>query len=78
MEETRERTSFLSLLGSDSGLTLVNTDALVRKSEQQKRQIERKDKAIEELEERIEYLLEVVETCEYILDLLVMNWNALK
>ena len=65
MDETRERTSFLSLRGSDSGLTLINTDALVRKSEQQERQIERKNKLIDELEDRIEDLEDIAETCKF-------------
>ena len=65
MEETTERTSFLSLRGSDSGLTLINTDALVRKNEQQERQIERKNKMIGDLEDRIVDLEEIAQTCKY-------------
>ena len=64
MAETSEQPSFLSLRGSDSGLTLVNTDALIRKCDQQDRLIERKNKQITELEEKIEKLQEIEETCE--------------
>ncbi|XP_065063397.1 myosin heavy chain, cardiac muscle isoform-like [Rhopilema esculentum] len=61
MEEKLESSSFLSLLGADSGLTLINTDALVRKTELQQRKLQCKDKEIEELKERLEHLEDVVE-----------------
>eukprot|EP00795_Rhopilema_esculentum_P008065 gene8065-13980_t len=61
MEEKLESSSFLSLLGADSGLTLINTDALVRKTELQQRKLQCKDKEIEELQERLEHLEYVVE-----------------
>eukprot|EP00795_Rhopilema_esculentum_P008070 gene8070-13985_t len=61
MEEKLESSSFLSLLGADSGLTLINTDALVRKTELQQRKLQCKDKEIEELQERLEHLENVVE-----------------
>ncbi|XP_065063305.1 myosin heavy chain, cardiac muscle isoform-like [Rhopilema esculentum] len=61
MEEKLESSSFLSLLGADSGLTLINTDALVRKTELQQQKLQCKDKEIEELKERLEHLEDVVE-----------------
>ena len=64
MDEASEQPSFLSLRGSDSGLTLVNTDTLIRKCDQQDRLIEQKNKHITELEEKIEELQDMEETCE--------------
>ncbi|XP_065063306.1 myosin-2 heavy chain-like [Rhopilema esculentum] len=61
MEEKLESSSFLSLLGADSGLTLINTDALVRKTELQQRKLQCKEQEIEELKERLEHLEDVVE-----------------
>ena len=66
MNDIRERASFLSLLGgSDSGLTLINTDALVRKTEQQQRQIEYSNKVIDDLKRRIRELENSLERCKF-------------
>ena len=64
MAEAIEQASLLSLRGSDSGLTVVNTDAVVRKYEQQERLIEGENVQISELE-KIEDLQKMVETFQF-------------
>ena len=73
MADVNEQASFLSLRGSDSGLTLVNTDALVRKCDQQDRLIESKKEKIANVKEKIEELQDMVETCEYRQVILFVN-----
>ena len=76
MEEKLESSSFLSLLGADSGLTLINTDALVRKTELQQRKLQCKDKEIEELKERLEHLEDVVEKCKLYTKTDFITWKT--
>ncbi len=80
MEVKSRSTSLSSLHGSDSGVslltsdgvnlvasdgeTLVTYDALVRKTEQQQKEIREKDVRIENLEETVDNLQDIIKKCE--------------
>ena len=64
MDAKRVNKSFMALSRSDSGLTLVNSDSLVRKNEQQQLEIETKSKKIVELEDIVYNLEDVIVKCK--------------
>ena len=64
MDTKRVNKSFMALSRSDSGLTLVNSDSLVRKNEQQQLEIETKSKKIVELEDIVYNLEDVIVKCK--------------
>ena len=66
MEEKQESCSFQGLIEADSGLTLINADALIRETELQERQLNTKDKKIEELNVRLEHLEDIVQKCKLV------------
>ncbi len=56
--------SFLSLQGTDSGVTLVTTDSLVRKNGQLRKEVQEKTEKIEDLEETVGDLQDIINKCE--------------
>ena len=64
MDTKRVNKSFMALSRSDSGLTLINSDSLVRKNEQQQLEIETQSKKIVELEDIVDNLEDVIVKCK--------------
>ncbi len=69
MEDKLLTTSFLSLQGTDSGVTLVTTDSLVRKNGQLRKEVQEKTEKIEDLEETVGDLQDIINKCELIFSL---------
>eukprot|EP00112_Aurelia_sp_Birch-Aquarium-sp1_P011395 Seg2397.2 transcript_id=Seg2397.2/GoldUCD/mRNA.D3Y31 product="hypothetical protein" protein_id=Seg2397.2/GoldUCD/D3Y31 len=60
MDAKSANKSFMALSGSDSGLTLANSDSLARQNEQQQLEIKTQSKKIVELEDIVENLEDVI------------------
>ncbi len=69
MEDKLLTTSFLSLQGTDSGVTLVTTDSLVRKNGQLRKEVQEKTEKIEDLEETVGDLQDIINKCEFLFSL---------
>ena len=65
MDESIPSRSFISLSNSDSGLTLLKADSLVRKVAEQEEELKRKDERINDLEEQVIDLQDIIEKCMY-------------